>query len=174
MKARRPTPIQIAQRQREIDEWDVEHRLRETALQSYKDQAGFRDWLAPKIGMAYTFTVFLCFAVLAFGWWRLALFTAAVAAWLFVAERRIKKPLPYPVGWEPPRPSPIAIEPFNRFDNDDYLAVQDPEDFSAACECPGCGAVEVHSIMLETRNVLPSWARVARGCHICNRVWAQA
>lgn len=62
---------------------------------------------------------------------------------------------------------------YSREESQRLMGTQAPEPFESTCACPGCGAMEAHSLRLP-RTGEPKWASTIRTCASCGREWAQA
>lgn len=171
MTPRRPTPVQIAERNRQIAQWDAEHRRREEQIAAYIERAELRDNCVIALKASHFSFLFLTAIATVVGWGKTGALLAIVVVATYWLLRSLRHPEPWPVGPESEQPKPLSIIPFDHFENEKMLSQQGREDFSAACACPGCGAVDVHRITDEVS--LPVWARVVRECDICARQWAQ-
>lgn len=73
-----------------------------------------------------------------------------------------------------PRPAPLAIVPYTKWENARLCNAQEKEPFRAVCACPGCGDVDAHSFLQGDEMKIPDWATVIRQCDTCQRQWAQS
>lgn len=65
-------------------------------------------------------------------------------------------------------PQRIVFKPYDDFENRTLMVLETPTPFRSVCGCPGCGDVDTHQIVRQTKA-----AMVVRRCVTCCREWCQ-
>ncbi|OQZ87913.1 hypothetical protein BST11_25460 [Mycobacterium alsense] len=155
-----PTLLEIAQRQRKIDRWDLDERR------------GRR-----RVRLTYTLSLVVGLLILVTG----ALWAASADNILGAFQAAAGLPLCGVGVWawthrndkfHGNRPAPLVLVPFSDAENRVRMSEQEPEVFLGGCTCPGCGELAIHKIRQPAMGE-PEWAEVIRHCDVCGREWAQ-
>jgi hypothetical protein len=147
---RHPTMFECVRRDEEIAQWSASMTRHDNDVRRHTAWQGVPPALfVAALGLLIVGQVMLSVAA--------ALAVPVVLAWTAL-RRRVPPP-----GFPPPLP--LRVRPFDDDENAYLVAHEPPTFFRPVCGCPGCGDVDLHSL-LEAPLVM-------RKCVSCNRVWTQ-
>jgi len=160
-----PTLLEIAERQKEIDRWD----LLDTSVRRRNAK-----WICLGGNVLSPTALIVAWWPSIPPHWPWDLFLALVAVMMFAVAM-----IAALVWHEDPnhgrkRPEPLEVVPFSAAENLVLMSDQQEEVFFPACACPGCGDVLVHKMRISHKGVEPLWAQVIRHCDTCQREWAES
>lgn len=164
-----PRLDQVESRKREILMWDLEHRKRQEWL--YAFYAAKRSRMAVHaILVACCFLASMFFGALGNPVAALVMLVLLVITSAAAIRARNMCPDQYLLP-EKPRPEPLHVVEYSKWENDYLISRQHEQKFTSECACPGCGNIAVHLISEQNSGV--PWGNVTRQCRICRREWAQ-
>ena len=159
-----PTLLEIAERQKEIDRWD----LLDTSVRRRNAKWGC---IAGSLTSVVLLVLILSPLPPNYPW--------DAPAGVLVLFMVVASAICGLVWYDDPnlgrkRPEPLEVVPFSAAENRVLMSEQQEEVFFPACACPGCGDVLVHKMRKPDKGVEPLWAQVIRHCDTCQREWAES